>query len=287
MIEQALYKHLRENEALAPYLARYNGFPAVFNQKAADDSDALWNSRTQYGRIVFAVDIQGDPERTMGGTLAVDIMCAEDGQYAPEDVEPVVKSLIHGYFFSNGTFTVAAQWKNSAYFTEPTEHVAGCTVSFDLLGFPVLTTIEPDVIDRINEWSSEIEGLHVINHDPLPETAWKPAGGESAIYWRVLSDEPAKWIPNTYQTIWRTATLKGHIFSEDHATASVVARRLITALYACKRLMKAGEAPIMVNTRNAADMGADALRTGQLTVEGTFGIIVSRGTGGTIDHVNY
>lgn len=287
MIEQALYEHLSVQEALFPYLASYDNKPAIFNQEAPSDMDALWGSGPQYGRIVFAVDIQGDPERTMGGTLVVDIMCKEDEQ-VPEEIEPIVRTLIHGYFFSNNTFTVAAQWKNSSYFTQPTEKVIGCTVTFDLLGFPVLTTSAPDVIDRINHWTSEnLEKIHVINHIPLPSTAWKPTEGESAVYWRLVTDTPADWIRETFQTIWRTATIKCHIFSADKASVSTVARDIITKLYTVKRLMKEGETPIIVCRRNREDIGADPLRTGQVTVEATYGVIVHYADGKVIEHINY
>lgn len=285
MIEQALYEHLRQQEDLIPFLAEYNGGPAVFNQEAPPDVDQLWGDGPQYGRIVFAVDLQGDPERCMGGTLAVDIMCKENEQF-PEEIEPLVRALIHGYFFSNGTFTVAAQWKNSSYFTEPTDHVTGCTVSFDLLGFPILTTVAPDVIDRINRWCGEFDNLHVINLDPLPAAAWKPTGDDSAVYWRLVQDVPAKWIPDTFATVWRTATVKGHIFSRDNATAAIVARELTIRLHAMKRLLKDGEAPIMVNQRNTVDYGADPLRTGQVTVEGTYGVVVHYGPDKMLNHFN-
>lgn len=273
MIEQALYEHLKAQANLASYLTTYGGEPAIFNQEAPADRDALWRDGPQYGRIVYAVDIQGDPERTLGGTLMVDIMCKENEQF-PEEIEPIVRELIHGWFFSNGTFTVEAQWKNSSYFTEPTDHVTGCTVVFDLLAFPLMTTGTPDVIPRINEWTGEIEKLIVINHDILPATAWRPDDEDSAVYWRLVNDTPAVWIPDTFQTIWRTATLKCHIFSKDHATMDKAARDIITKLYTDKRLLKDGETPIMVNQRNTADYGADPLRTGQVTVEATYGIIV-------------
>lgn len=273
MIEQALYEHLIAQANLAQYLTTYNGVPAVFNQEAPADTDALWGDGPQYGRIVFAVDIKGDPERTMGGTLVVDIQCKENLQF-PEVIEPIVRELIHGWFFSSGTFTAEAQWKTSSYFTEPTDKVTGCTIVFDLLAFPLMTTGSPDVIARINEWTSGIEGLHVINYDALPSTAWRPEGTDSAVYWRLITDKPAVWIPDTYQTIWRTSTIKCHIFSADHATADTVARDLVTQLYTTKRLMKDGESPIMVNQTNTIDPGADPLRTGQLTVEATYAIIV-------------
>lgn len=287
MIEQALHEHLSVQEALYPYLASYNNGPAIFNQEAPSDADGLWGSGSQYGRIVFAVDIQGDPERTMGGTLVVDIMCKDDEQ-VPEEIEPLVRAMIHGYFFSSGTFTVAAQWKNSSYFTQPTDKVLGCTVTFDLLGFPVLTTSSPDVIDRANRWTSDnFEKIHVINHDTLPATAWKPTEGDSAVYWRLVTDNPADWIRETFQTIWRTATIKCHIFSADNAAASSVARDIITKLYTVKRLMKEGESPIIVCRRNKVDNGADPLKTGQVTVEATYGVIVHYSDGKVIENINY
>lgn len=286
MIEQALYEHLLEQRELSDYLATYDGKPAIFNQEAPADTDTLWGKGPQYGRVVFAEDLQGDPERIMGGTLVVDIMCKKDDQF-PEEIEPILRPLIHGYFFSNGTFTVAAQWKNSNYFTQPKDQITGCTLSFDLLAFPVLTTSVPDVVARFNEWASSIPDLHVINHDVLPRAAWKPSGNESAVYWRVLKDDPAKWIPDTFQTIWRTATVKGHIFSETPAVAANVARDLVIRLYANKRLQKDGEAPIMVNRTNTTDDGADQLRTGQLTVEATYGVIVHFESSEMIRNINY
>lgn len=286
MIEQALYEHLKAQTALAEHLAFYDEAPAVFNQEAPADNDPKWDEGSQYGRIVFAEDLQGDPERVMGGTLAVDILCQKDTQF-PEEIEPIVREVIDGYFFSNGTFTVSAQWKNSQSFTEPNNHVSGCTLAFELLAFPVLTTVQPDVIARLNEWSSTRENLFVINHDKLPHNAWKPSGSESAVYWRLVDEKPAGWIKDTYATIWRTATVRGHIFSEDVATVTTIGRQLITALYASKRLMKDGEVPIMVNRNNALNSGADALRTGQLTVEATFGIIVYEPPKSMINHINY
>lgn len=273
MIEQALREHLISQAELASFLTKYGDKPAIFNQEAPGDMDPLWSAGKQYGRIVFAEDIQGDPERTMGGTLVVDIQCTKDGAL-PEEIEPVIRKLIHGYFFTNGNFTVAAQFKNSSYFTESTDEVIGCTVAFELLAFPKLTTSDEDVIARINEWTSSINHVYVINFDTLPATAWKPQDKETAVYWRVSQDQPAAWIPDTFQTIWRTATLKGHVFSEDMATAAAVTRDIITRLYAAKRLKKSGQSPIMVNRKNTSNDGADPLRTGQITIEATYGVII-------------
>lgn len=289
MIEEALYEHLRWQDCLRDYLATYGDGLAVFSQEAPDDTDECWGEGPQYGRIVFAVDLQGDPERTMGGMLAVDIMCKadEDNEQYPEDIEPIIRQLIHGYFFSAGRFVVSAQWKNSAYFTEATDNVKGCTLTFDLLAFPMMTTFDPDVIRRINEWTHErFDNLYVINFDELPEKAWKPAGCVSAVYWRLVDEKPAGWIPDTYATIWRTANLRGHIFAENNAAVVDVARRIAYRLYSDKRLKKQGEAPIMVNRRNEINPGADPLRTGQLSVEATYGVIVYYQNTQMLDNIN-
>ena len=288
MIEKALCKHLKAQSVLEPYLATYNDALAIFNQEAPSDMDDLWNEGPQYGRIVFAVDLQGDAERTMGGTLAVDIMCHEEGEYAPEDIEPTLRSLIHGYFFSNGTFTVAAQWKNSSYFTQPPDQVLGCTLTFELLGFPILTTTNPDVIERLNKWTSDtFPNIHVINYDTLPASAWKPSNGDSAAYWRLVTETPAGWIPDTFQTSWRIAHVKCHVFSADNATALQVSRDITISMQIVKRIMKEGESPLMVNRRNNVDMAADPLRTGQVTAEITYGVIVKYGPDGKLENIMY
>lgn len=278
MIEQALYQHLQEQDSLRPYLAEYGGKMAIFNQEAPSDADEAWGDGPQYGRIVFLVDLQGDPERTMGGRLTVDIICKGDDQF-PEEIEPILRPLIHGYFFCRKRFVVSAQWKNTSYINDPASPIIGCTVAFDLLAFPV-SDYAPHIIKQFNEWSSCFDDLHIINRDPLPKEAWKPSNGQTAVYWRVAKEEPCRWIRSTFSTVWMSATVKGYIFSETPAAAAEVAHRLMMQLYADKRLKKdgellrAGESPIMVNSKNTVDNGADPLRVGQLTVEATYGTIV-------------
>lgn len=276
MIEQALYEHLISWASLAAYLTKYNGKPAVFNQEAPPDSDDLWGPGPQYCRVVFYVDVQGDPERAVGGILAVDIQC-KNGDAPPEELEPIVRDAIHGWFFTDGKFIAEAQWKSSNYFTQPTDEVKGCTIMFDLLAFPFISTGSPDVVKRINEWTAQFEGIYVINQDQLPASAWRPEGTESAVYWRVVTDTSATWIPDTFQTIWRTAQLKGHVFSASFQVMADLARDLVFQLYTDKRLMKSGESPIMVNQQNRAEYGADPLRTGQISVDATYGVLVYHG----------
>lgn len=291
MIEQALYQHLQEQDSLRPFLAEYDSKMAIFNQCAPSDQDDAWGDGTQYGRIVFTVDLSGDPERTMGGRLTLDILC-QDGEQFPEEIEPILRPLIHGYFFCKEKFVVSAQWKDTKPFTEPANHISGCTVIFDLLAFPV-SNYAPNVVNQFNEWSSSFENLHVINRDPLPAAAWKPCDGQSAVYWRIAREEQCRFIPTTFSTVWMTAIVKGYIFSETPAEAAEVANRLKLRLYADKRLKKdgvilrAGESPVMVDRNVTVDNGADPLRVGQMTVEATYGTVVYYEPRETIEHIEY
>ncbi len=286
MIDKAIYEHLLSDRELSGLLTSYGGKPAVFNQEAPPDTDALWAGGPQYGRIVFALDFQGDPGRAIGGSLSVDVQC-QNGRLFPEELEPVVRKLIDGCFYSDSGCTMAAQWVDSRYFTEPTMQVSGVTLTFSLLAFPLLSTVSANVTERINEWTSgAFPELLVINRDALPGI-WKPEPGKAAVYWRVVSLKPAGWIPDTYQTIWRTATLKCHVFSTDICEAGEISQKLVNSLYGIRRLVQTGESQIIVGRSNSVDAGADALRSGQVTVEATFGEIVNYVKKIPMNHINY
>ncbi len=225
MIEQTIYKHLLSCGELASYLTEYAEKPAIFFQKAPPDTDSLWQDGAQYGRIVFAIDAEGDPK------------------------------------------------------------VNGVTLTFSLLAFPLLTTENP-AIARFNDWTAEIfPDLSVIGLDGLPEV-WKPAGKSAGIYWRVASVAPAEWIPDTWQTIWRTATLQGHIFAQDVSAASVLAHEIIFALNRAKHLVKSGETQIIIR-RTRVDNSADALHTGQVTVDATYAQIKHPPQVDTLRHIHF
>lgn len=278
MIEQALYKHLQAQDVLAPYLAKYSEAMAIFNQTAPSDTDSKWHRGSQYGRIVFAVDLNDDPDREIGMQLLVDIMCMDGEQY-PEDVEPIVRHLIDGYFFSAiDTTTFSAQWKSSKYFTEPTSKVCGVTLTFELLAFPTQLTIDPDPIKLINKWTSEElseisdKQITVIGQDALPE-AWKPTDDAPAVYWRLGNIQKCNFIPDTYNCSWQTATLHGHIMAPSKNTAIFLSRLIDNTLQLKKRLIFDDNSPLMVDRSIRVSPDADQMRAGQVTIEATYGIL--------------
>lgn len=279
MIETALLAHLMAQERhLERYLATYCDRMAIFNQEAPADTDTGWEeNESQYGRIVFALDLSDDPERKYSGNLMVDIMCEKDVQ-EPEELEPLVRSLIDGYFFSTNEITMAAQWSGSNYFTEPTKKIVGVTLTFGLLAFPVQTTTEPDPIALFNKWTrDELETIlnshiRIIGHDILIP-AWKPTADKPAIYWRMSSIGPCSWIPDTYNCSWQTAVVTGHILAPDQNMSAIIARKISHLLTLKRRLIFDDQAPLMVDRNIRLNLGADPMRTGQITIDATFGLL--------------
>lgn len=271
MIERTLYQHLQACIELEPFLASHSGRMAIFNQEAPDDMDNGWDA-TQYGRLVFAVDMTDDPERKVSGVLQVDYMCEAD-KHDPNEVEPIIRPLMDGYFFKSTEGTIAAQWRSSSYFTTTTEKVIGVTLTYDLLAFPNQTTIEPDPIALLNKWTSEsLEGVAVIGYDELPDV-WRPTEKSVAIYWRLGNIQKANWIPDTYNCSWQTATIEGHIMAPDENTSILIARWVSSVLTVKKRLIFDDNAPLMVDRNIRVNPTLDMLRTGQITLEGTYGIL--------------
>ena len=271
MLETLILKHLQAQEDIKPYLARYAGLPAIFHQEAQTDTDPRWSAE-QYGRIIFYLNMRDDPAREISGTLTVDLIGKADG-YPIEKVERLIKTVIDGYFFTAENQTIAANWNPSDYFTEPTEKTNGVTLIFDLLAFPHQATVEPDPILLINKFTKEfMPDSYVIGMDDTPEI-FKPDNENPEIYWRQTAINPCGWIPDTYACSWHTAVLNGHIFADDKDIEASIARDIDNTLTIKKRLIFDDDSPLMVDRNIRLNLTADALRTGQITVDATYGIL--------------
>lgn len=273
MFEQLLYSHLQTfNTELSQHLAQHNNRMAIFNQEAPDDKSSGWGKGSQYGRIVFAVHLQDNSERIVSGTLMVDVIC-QSGKQIPEDLEAIVRPLIDGYFFTDTNQTIAAQWSASHYFTDPEKKEEGVTLTYNLLAFPLQTTISPDPIQLINEYTKElIPNSCVIGLDTI-QTAWKPNNNTPAIYWRLVNIAPCSWIPSTYACEWQTATCQAHILAPDKEIETQLSRILDNGFSFKKSLQFLDGTYMRIDQNIRINPGADALKQGQLTVEGTYGIL--------------
>ena len=276
MIEQVIYEHLQSCGALKPYLASYAGRMAIFNQEAPADTDRKWTGGKQYGRIVFALDTREDPERKLNGVLAVDVIC-EKGKQFPEEIEPILKPLIDGYFFTSEELTVSAHWESSDLFTEDgADKINGVTLVFRLLAYPFQLTSDPDPIEAANKWSKEEladilgHGLYVIGDETLP-AVFRPAADKPAIYWRISRIMKCAWIPDTNAASWQTAVVQGHVMAPNHSDVETSIARTIATTLTNKKRLRAEDSVFMVDRANSVNVSSGT-RAGQITLEMTYGI---------------
>lgn len=75
-LEELIYTRLVQEKELAESLAKYEGVPAVFLQKAPDDKAQGWGV-SQYPRADYLVDMTADPERHSSGNKQLGTRVAE------------------------------------------------------------------------------------------------------------------------------------------------------------------------------------------------------------------
>lgn len=273
MIEEVLYQHMTENAELSALLSSFYDKPAVFQNFAPKDTDEGWRQKEHYPQIVFDIDTSADVSRKIAGVLRADIICTNSNKTAsPEQISAVVKSIIDGYFFSNGEDSFAAVWDRSDTFTtEPDFNVIGNTLTFSLLAFPAQTTSDPDPIALMNNWTAELFPDAVVFGKDAISSVFKPTNEKPAIYWS-LQGISSSSIPSTYHCTWHQSNLRLSVIAPSKSVRNSIIKQVIEKLSADGRVMFPDGGQFVIH-RLLVSTDADPIRTGQLTLEGSYGIL--------------
>lgn len=273
---EAVYRLLSENAALTENLAAFGQEPAVFYQSAPDDTDPMWGPK-QCPRLVYTLEMQGDPERHTSGRLTVDIL-TDKNSCEPEDLDQIIRCLLSGVFFTDASKTTyAVLWDRSDLFDEfepgkgtTARGILGITAVFDVVEFPVQLTTDPDPVQAMHLWSKgSLNNVLVVGCDALPPV-WKPTGEQAAIYWHLNSIGPAPMI-DSWTVSWHGVQLAGHILA-DHTQMQSIAKVIIDALQQAGEVLMADDSPMFV-TRIVYSSGADPIKQGQITLSATYGTL--------------
>lgn len=273
-MESVIYQYLLGCEQITALLTKYNDTPAIFNREAPDSVDNLWTN-PQYPRMIFELSMQDDPERKTSGTLMIDFYFNTDGGLYIEDVEPVIRTAIDGYFFSSGTETLAALWRHSDPFTEPAEgnRINGMTITFDVVSFPSQWTSFPCPVQALDTYLKNLfPDYKVLGTDTLVGT-WKATDETPAIYTRLQRIDPGTY-PSKYAVTWYTAVLMVHVIAPSLNVRNSILKQIVEKIQADVRVMMPDNAPMFIQ-RIALTAGADQLKAGQLSISGQYGILRS------------
>lgn len=271
MIEIPLGDYLCNNEQLSELLSSYGGQPAIFHQIAPKDDDETWDSENHYARIVFDIDKTADDERKAAGTLYMDVM-SSDKSTEPEDIEAVLKGLIDGFFFVSDGMTYAAKWVSTDGFkTEPNNKVFGCSLTFSLLAFPVQITSDPDTVELMNTWTASFLPEAIIINVTETDSVFTPTDEKPVVYWshRGMSDSP---ITSNWACTWIQSNLSMHIMAPSATLRNSIIKRVLTELNMTRRVLWPDKSQFMIHNVSA-NLTSDPVKTGQLTVQGSFGVL--------------
>ena len=270
MIEEPLYKYLCESEKLTSLLTAFQKIPAIFQQIAPKDTDEGWDGR-QFARIVYDIDKTGDDERKISGTLFVDVM-SSDTSTPPEDIEKVLKELVDGHFFVVDGMSYAAQWETTDSFNyEKNNKVYGCTLSFSLMAFPVQLSSDPDTVALMNSWTATMFPEAIIINETNTEQVFMPTDEKPAIYWsqQGFSESPIKM---GYACTWLQSNLSMHVMAPSEMVRTSIIKTAMNELAEKTRVMFPDKKQFMIH-RLMANLTANPIRAGQLTVQGSFPLL--------------
>lgn len=283
MVNTALFEHLQAQEELKQLLAKYANICAIFDGRAADDSDEKWDGE-RYPRIVYTADMTADSEKGNSGSLKMNILC-ESGKQGPEDIEAVLRGCVDGYFFAGETKTISAVWHASHYFKEENGTVSGVSLSFLLYAFPKQVSGGPDPVGLMNAYGKQcFPGVFVIEDDALPNAS-KPTDDNPFIYWRLVNLSPCSYINDTWSCMWQTATMHLHIFSKSKDME--LSRKICRELMASHRLVYPdGDGQLLIDSVRITP-GNNAHSMGQVTLEASFGTLREEEQKTKLEYIKY
>lgn len=272
-LEDLIYTRLIDKDGPSARLARFGEAPAIFYQKAPEDTADGWNGKRQYPRLDYVVDMQANPERHSCGILTVNIWCSEQDA-PPEELEPEVRTVLQNIFIQPDEGPpYSLSWARSDAFelnnqANPNTMVYGVTVLFDLFAFPAQETTDPDPILAINEYVKQwAPAALVIGRDSLSQFQIVTMD-QPIFYFRLISLQLQR---ETNTVAWMDGVIAGHIFAPEDGRLQWL-KALVDSLALRGEVTMLDTSPMFLRNIKA-DSTADALTMGQLRLQVRFGLL--------------
>lgn len=246
-MKQIIFKYLKELGIEG--LASFKNAPAIFLDQAPDDSDSRWDG-SQYGRIIYGLNLKDDSERKVSGTMEIAIayLFNNKGYKNLLEAKKVLKKAFEGVFLTDADTTISLVWRKSESFQEAIEgqadvEVCGSILTFDAYAFPKHSYHPLDAVGSLAKHIDEHWDVTVINHTELDEI-WKPDDEEVVVYTRLDSMQPGTF-PSTYACTWFTNNIKVHVISGSDVNADQFIMNLLQDLQERERFVMDDGSPFL------------------------------------------
>ena len=272
---EMIYDRLRNDAKIKSLTAVYNDGAAVFYQRPASAENARWESKIQYPRIDYTLDMLDNPARNTSGVLTVNIWCDAQIGAEPEDIEARVRELLHAVFAQADDYTYCFAWVRSDAFeiksaAEETVRTFGVTVTFDVVACPCQYTMCPDPIKGLNAWTKEIlPNAVIIGDDPI-DGWYSPTKATPAVYWRItsLSKAPRQHFAYT----WVDISVECHVYCDNAADRLYNLAKLNSAYALAGHITLEDTSPLFLRTFQVQQT-LNYITTGQIRATGQFGLL--------------
>ena len=283
-LNQLLQKRLSEYTELTDLLTKFAGKPAVFSTEAPTDQMQGWQNGVQYPRVTYTADMQANAERNSQGTLTV--ACYTDKtSLIILSLASAVKDAMRDTLLcpTDDTGPFAFAWARTDGFSLPDVNTMGQIITFDIVEYPDQTTTDPDpqiALSRfVKKKFPDYFVLGLDKPDEILETGDKPLFYVEVIRLRSTTGPTM----NTVQ--WLLADMRVHVLYPN----SAVRQKLCAA---CAELIaKEEDVPLddlspLTIVSSEYDATADYLRTGQIAVSTSYGILKTSPKQHKIEGVN-
>lgn len=156
---------------------------------------------------------------------------------------------------------------------------------FDLSMF-ITETFEPDPIAGLRSWAVAQwppQGEDLVTQIQTDATTWEPSNDAPGILFR-LQGIPTM-LEQWNSVSWLRATLRAHVIAPDRATRLEWTRRLTEAL-SVARSVALGDGSYFYLESIAADASLHAVRDGQISVQGRYGVLIPHDTAEPLTELN-
>nr|DAE09834.1 MAG TPA: hypothetical protein [Siphoviridae sp. ctdjo3] len=277
--EELIYKRLLNSE-VAGKMASYAGVPAIFYSEVPSDNQEGWGDKTQYPRLCYWFDMQANQERNSAGTLTISLMCMNETEQLPEQMEPILRSCMKdilltpheensSYCFAWGKTEAFSYQKQDGTRMSDGDLVVGCDIIFDILEYTNQETTDPDPIVAMNRYIKELypEAI-VLGWDKVEEII--EAGVETPVFYcRLLETEVDR---ETNTVVWLNGKIAIHFLCPDSSVRMKMTMGLANKLSLDGEVILLDKSPMFIEELSA-DYKADYFTEGQLKITGQYGLL--------------
>lgn len=269
-LHELIWKCLTSNPEIIAGLCRFWDAPAVFTPEAPPDHGEGWHGKTNYPRIVFAVDLSANEERKCQGSMILSVYAQNNGTFDFGASGMAIKSCLCNVILTpedGNPYCLA--WNRSDGFQIEGTNICGQEMQFDILEYASQVTTDPDPVDTINAYLKALypEAL-VMWHDRMGQAEAVNAG-RPVLYCRLENDS------EDYSTIgvtWMECSLAVHVFSPNSGQRAKYARTIAKQLAVDGEIDMLDRSPFLISSVSVTP-SSDYLRAGQLRISGRYGIL--------------